>query len=114
MRKEGKRLRYALEFLSEVYGGPTRPPVKALKAVQDDLGDHQDAVVAAAALEELGTATGAPRVPRAAVFTMGTYAERCRREASALRSKTLRSGPFRALVGGRGWKDLQKAMKAAG
>ena len=112
-RKKGKRLRYTLEFLSGVYGKPTQKLITPLKAVQDDLGDHQDAVVAANVLEELGTATGDPRMPRGAAFTMGVYAERYLQEASVLRSRTLKSKPFRALADGKAWKDLQKTMKEA-
>src|SRR5215210_2576426 len=55
VRKKGKRLRYTLEFVSEVYGRPVKKLVKPLKALQDDLGDHQDAIVAAGYLRELGT-----------------------------------------------------------
>ncbi len=113
-RKRGKRLRYTLEFLSDVYGKPTRKLIEPLKVVQDDLGDHQDAIVAANTLTELGTATGGPRVPRGAAFTMGVYAERYLREASGLRSRTLGSKPFRVLTKGKEWKNLQRAMKAAG
>src|SRR5918998_1099509 len=54
LRKKGKRLRYALEFVSEVYDKPVDAVIKPLKALQDDLGDHQDAVVAAETLRELG------------------------------------------------------------
>ena len=113
LRKRGKRLRYALEFVSEVYGKPTEGLIKPLKALQDDLGDHQDAVVAAATLRELGTTTGGPRVPRGAAFTMGVFSERYIREAAEIRSGVLRSKPFRALTGGRGWKDFEKVMKDA-
>jgi triphosphatase len=113
LRKKGKRLRYALEFVSEVYGEPVADLVSPLKALQDDLGDHQDAVVAAETLRELGTATGGPRVPRGATFTMGVFCERCLREASEIRPAVLRSKPFRALVKGRNWRDLEKVMKDA-
>ncbi len=113
LRKKGKRLRYALEFVSEVYGEPVQKLVKPLKALQDDLGDHQDAVVAAGFLRELGTNTEGPRVPRGAAFAMGVYSERCAREATDLRSVVLGSEALRALLKGKGWKDLEKAMKSA-
>src|SRR5918995_3793967 len=61
VRKKGKRLRYTLEFFSEVYGRSVEKLVKPLKALQHALGDHQDAVVAAAYLRELGTTTGQAR-----------------------------------------------------
>lgn len=113
LRKKGKKLRYALEFVSEVYGKPAEGVIKPLKAVQDDLGDHQDAVVAAETLRELGTTTDGPRVPRGAAFTMGAYHERCLKEAAGLRSRAVGSKPLRSLVGGKGWKAFEKAAKEA-
>ena len=113
LRKKGKRLRYALELVREVYGKPVDALIKPLKAVQDDLGDHQDAVVAAEALRELGTATGGPRISRGAAFTMGVLSERHLREAAGARTAVLRSKPLRFLVKGKGWKDFEGAMGSA-
>ena len=112
LRKKGKRLRYALEFVSEVYGKPAEKVVKPLKTLQDDLGRHQDAVVASGTLRELGTTTEG-RVPRGAAFTMGVYSERYVREATGIRSEVLRSKPFLALARGKSWKDFEKVMKDA-
>ena len=113
VRKKGKRLRYALEFVSEAYGEPVRRLVEPLKALQDDLGDHQDAIVIAKHLRELGTTTGEARISRGAAFTMGVYSERYTREASGIRSGVLRSKPFRVLAKGKEWKNLEKVMKDA-
>ena len=113
LRKKGKRLRYALEFVSEVYGEPVQKLVKPLKALQDDLGDHQDAVVAAGFLRDLGINTEGPRVPRGAAFAMGVYSERCAREATDLRSVVLGSEAFRDLLKGKGWKRFEKVMEDA-
>ena len=113
LRKKGKRLRYALEFVSEVYGKPVDALIKPLKAVQDDLGDHQDAVVAAETLRELGTATGGPRISRGAAFTMGVFSERYLREAAGMRPKVLASKPFRTLAKGSVWKGFEGVMKDA-
>jgi triphosphatase len=110
VRKKGKRLRYTLEFVSEVYGKPVQKIVKPLKALQDDLGDHQDAIVAAGYLRELGTTTGEARVPRGVAFTMGLYSERCTREAKDLRSVVPDSKPFRALTKGNKWKKFEKSI----
>jgi triphosphatase len=112
VRKKGKRLRYTLEFVSEVYGKPVQKLVKPLKALQDDLGDHQDTVVTAEYLRELGTTTGEARVPRGVAFTMGVYAERCAREAKYLRSVVPGSKPFRALTKGKKWKKFEKVLKS--
>jgi triphosphatase len=111
VRKKGKRLRYTLEFVSEVYGEPVQQLVKPLKALQDDLGDHQDAIVAAGYLRELGTTTTEARVPRGVAFTMGVYSERCAREAKDLRSVAPDSKPFRALTKGKKWKKVEKVLE---
>lgn len=46
LRIRCKRLRYACEFLSDLYGSPVKKFAKRVKAFQDILGAHQDAVVA--------------------------------------------------------------------
>jgi CHAD domain-containing protein len=108
LRKKGKRLRYALEPLQKIYGKPSEKMVKLLKRLQDDLGDHQDLVVAAGLMEELGAA-GA--LPPQAVFSMGSMAERYVRGAAEMRMGFLGSKPLRALKGGKPWKELRKAME---
>jgi CHAD domain-containing protein len=112
VRKKGKRLRYTLEFVSEVYGKPVQKLVEPLKALQDDLGDHQDAAVTAGYLRELGTTTGGTRVPRGVAFTMGVYSERCAREAKDLRSVVPDSQSFRTLTKGKKWKRFEKVLKS--
>jgi CHAD domain-containing protein len=108
VRKKGKRLRYALEPLQEIYGKPAEDMVKLLKAIQDDLGDHQDLVVSAALMEELGVAGDLP--PRA-VFLMGSMAGRYARDAAEKRVSFLGSKSFRTLRGGKPWKKLRKVME---
>jgi hypothetical protein len=73
--------------------------------------DHQDAVVAAAYLRELGTTTGEARVPRGVAFTMGVYAERCTREAKDLRSVVPDSKPFGTRTKGKKWKHFEKVLE---
>jgi hypothetical protein len=73
--------------------------------------DHQDAVVAAAYLRELGTKTGEARVPRGVAFTMGVYAERCTREAKDPRSVVPDSRPFDTLTKGKRWKHFEKVLE---
>ena len=53
-RKAAKRVRYAAETLTGVYGKPARRFVKAMKRVQSRLGDHHDAFVTRSRLRELG------------------------------------------------------------
>src|ERR671910_779150 len=108
LRKKGKRLRYALEPLQEIYGKPAKKMVKLLKKTQDDLGDHQDLIVASGLMEELGAARDRP--PQVA-FTMGTMAERYGREASEIRAGFLGSRPLRTLKDGKEWKKLRKKLE---
>ena len=101
-----KRLRYALEFSSEVYGGRTARFVRQLTALQDELGLMQDAEVASNRLAEL--ATGEGHLPPATVFVMGGVAERHRRDVDRL----LRRLPREVRrVGGRQWRDLLELME---
>lgn len=53
-RKAAKRARYAAEAAAPALGKPARRLAKAVKAVQNLLGDHQDSVVAREALRGLG------------------------------------------------------------
>jgi triphosphatase len=108
LRKKGKRLRYALEPLQEIYGKQARKMVKLLKNMQDDLGDHQDLIVAAGLMEELGVAGDRP--PQAA-FSMGSMVERYGRGASELRAGFLRSKPLHTLKDGKEWKKLRKKLE---
>jgi CHAD domain-containing protein len=59
VRKSAKRARYAAEAAAGVLGGSARRYGKAMKAVQEVLGEHQDSVVARAELRALGAAAGA-------------------------------------------------------
>jgi CHAD domain-containing protein len=86
VRIQGKRLRYALEFLTEVYPKETRPLIKRLVALQDILGEHQDADVAIARLRALAVEHGGELEP-ATVFAMGEVAERYRLSMASLRAQ---------------------------
>lgn len=84
LRIRCKRLRYALEFVSEVYEGHTANMVSRVVRLQDGLGFMQDARVAATRLRELATADATGLSP-ATVFAMGGVAERYRQEAERVR-----------------------------
>lgn len=106
LRIRAKRLRYALEFGSEVYEGHTARYVRQLTAVQDELGLMQDAEVASLRLADL--AVGEAHLPAATVFVMGGMAERYRRDVRRL----LRRLPKHAArVNGREWHDLAALME---
>ena len=112
LRKEGKRLRYALEFFKPVYGEETTSElVRPLKMLQDDLGRHQDAIVAAERLREL--ATGGHRFPTRAAFVMGLYAQRNLHEAAEVRKDLRETEAYRTVADGKMWKRFEKEMKRA-
>jgi len=101
-----KRLRYALEFSSEVYGGRTSRFVRQLTGLQDQLGLMQDAEVASIRLADL--ATGEAHLPAATVFVMGGIAELHRREVDRLRRRLPKEV---SRIGGREWRDLLDLME---
>ncbi len=106
LRIRCKRLRYALEFSSELYGGRTSRFVRQLTALQDELGLMQDAEVASVWLADL--ATGEAHLPAATVFVMGGLAERHRRDVNRL----LRRLPKElSRIQGREWRDLLDLME---
>lgn len=53
-RKSAKRARYAGEALIPVFGRPAKKFAKAIKDVQETLGEHQDSVVTRALLRQIG------------------------------------------------------------
>jgi CHAD domain-containing protein len=113
VRLHCKRLRYALEFSADVYPTTARPALKRLVALQDDLGEHQDADVAIGHLRSLAV-HHTDELPPATVFTMGELAERYRTEAAAVRARFPKS---RTRLKGKPWKalgrDLERGRKSA-
>jgi triphosphatase len=106
LRIRAKRLRYALEFLADLYPGHARPMIKRLVALQDLLGLHQDADVAIERLRHIVTERGG-ELPAAAVFAMGEIAERYRQTGTELRAQ------FPAAysrVKGKSWKALKREI----
>ena len=106
LRIRCKRLRYALEFSAEVYGGRTARFVRQLTALQDELGLMQDAEVASVQLADL--ATGEAHLPPATVFVMGGMAERHRRDVDRLLRRLPKELPR---IAGREWRDLLELME---
>jgi CHAD domain-containing protein len=89
-RKAAKRARYAAELLKPVASKKTERKAKHYKRIQSVLGDHQDTVVARAALRRLGTTAGTTAGENG--FTFGllyarehVLARRSRRAARTLR-----------------------------
>jgi CHAD domain-containing protein len=105
LRIRCKRLRYSLEFTSELYEGRTGRYTKRLATLQDQLGLLQDGEVAAARLADL--ATGETHLPPSTIFVMGGVAEHHRRDVQRL----LRRLPDEvSRVKGHEWKDLSALM----
>lgn len=107
VRIRGKRFRYALEFLADLYPGGTRLLIKRLVALQDILGLHQDAEVAIDRLRGLALERGA-ELPPETIFAMGEIAERYRRSAIKLRSRFPKAY---ARVSRKAWKALSELIE---
>jgi CHAD domain-containing protein len=107
LRKRARRLRYALESFADVYPGETQGLVKRLVAVQDILGEHQDATVAVERLRALVAQRGR-ELPPEAVFAMGEIAERYARSMERLRGEL--PGAYRRLTGRR-WRKFRRVME---
>jgi triphosphatase len=108
LRIRGKRLRYVLEFVGDIYGEPAAELARNVVALQDVLGLHQDAMVATAQLRTL-IETHGRQLPPPTIFAMGEIAERYARQAADCRG---RFPEVYAGVQGKLWKRLRQAMKA--
>jgi triphosphatase len=106
LRIRCKRLRYALEFSAEVYGGKTSRFVRELTVLQDQLGEMQDAEVASLQLADL--ATGAAHLPAATVFMMGGVAEQHRRTVKRYLKRLPGELPR---TGGKAWRELRELLE---
>jgi len=102
-----KRLRYALEFVSEIYQRRTAKYLRHVVKLQDGLGLMQDARVAAARLHDLATARGSTLSPTT-VFVMGGMTERYRMESERLAHEV--PGLLHEL-GGSEWRKLTSLME---
>jgi CHAD domain-containing protein len=88
LRKRGKELRYLLEIFGDLYDpGEAQPMVKALKALQDTLGRHQDRHVQSDALRALGPDLAKLERGPAALMAMGLLVERLDGEQAAARAE---------------------------
>jgi triphosphatase len=106
-RIRAKRLRYALEFLQEVYGGETARYTRHVVKLQDALGLIQDARVAAARLRTIATTESASLTP-VTIFVMGGIAARCGADAERLAKKV---PDLLHELRGPEWKKVQSLME---
>lgn len=106
LRIRGKRLRYATEFVSELYGAPAKRYVKTVVKLQDALGSMQDARVAAEQLHAVAVEEH-DGLSRDTVFVLGGLAERFRQESAALADDV----PHHlAALSGKRWHRLTDAV----
>jgi triphosphatase len=110
LRIRCKRLRYAIEFTSGLYGNDVKRFAKQVAALQDSLGLIQDADVAYGRLRAMATTAEGAALSRPTVFAMGMVAERCREEADS------RLGGLAvptAMLRGPGWRRAAEALEDA-
>lgn len=106
VRRQAKRLRYAIECGTTFFGKPAEEMLKALRHLQDRLGAQQDAHMAKGRLAALA-ADSAP-LPSETLFLMGRLAEWHLAQTPHAR-KTLARAWRR--VSGKRWKSLRARMQ---
>jgi CHAD domain-containing protein len=88
LRKQGKELRYLLEFFSSLYPGRVvKPMVSSLKGLQDVLGRFQDREVQAGLLRSLGDEVAVLEGGAAALMAMGVLVQRLSEEQAQARAQ---------------------------
>ncbi len=88
LRKKGKELRYLLEFFGGLFPADVvKPMIKALKALQDVLGRHQDFEVQADTLRALTGAVAAQPGGAEGLLAMGALIDRLAREQHRARTE---------------------------
>lgn len=107
LRIRTKRLRYAIESLTEVYAGKTGPLIKRLVELQDLLGSQHDAAEAKHRLHQLATADGSGLDP-STVFAMGMAAERYEQQERSIRSRFFKTYQR---VHRNAWRRFDQEMK---
>jgi CHAD domain-containing protein len=88
LRKQGKELRYLLEFFADLFPSDVvKPMVRTLKSLQDTLGRFQDREVQAMTLRGLRDEVAAVENGPAALMAMGLLIERLEAEQAAARAE---------------------------
>ncbi len=106
VRRRTKRLRYAIESFDGFYGESAMKMLQAVRRLQNRLGSHQDANVAADRFRVM-VGSRSCKMPGETVFLMGIFTERQRLSAGDMRRRFTKT--FRR-VRGRRWKALRRAM----
>ena len=97
IRKKAKELRYSAEFATPLVKRPARRLAKAARTLQDQLGEHHDAVAAGEWLRGLAYADNGTRLPGAVAFQAGELVAETRRRQAHVEAEWRRS-----------WKRLRK------
>jgi CHAD domain-containing protein len=108
LRKRVRRLRYAVDFVEPLYGKELRQWRRRLVALQDTLGDYQDAEVNGTLLHDL--AASEPALSKQAVFALGMVAERNRALSEQLREEVR---PNYNAVSGAVWRKVRSTIEKA-
>jgi CHAD domain-containing protein len=83
VRIDAKQLRYTCEAVEPMFGKPARELARHAELVQEVLGEHQDATMAADLLYSMATARGAGTI----AFTLGLLHERQTEAAASARTE---------------------------
>jgi triphosphatase len=108
LRIRCKRLRYAIEFTGDLYGGDVKRYAKHIAGLQDELGLIQDAETAASQLQAIALGPDGEPLSRATVFAMGMVAQRCTTEAERRLAKLPSA---KHLLNPQGWSKAVEVME---
>lgn len=114
LRKEGKKLRYLLEFFASLYPPElVKPRIASLKKLQDLLGAYQDCAVQAAFLETKAVGLRADSsVPAETLMAMGALADQRLQDEKRLRKDfNAFFGPFSSAAEQKQYKKMAEAVK---
>lgn len=91
LRKDAKKLRYLLESFGDLFAQKAvRKYVKRLKALQDNLGEHQDAAVHVELLADVVAELQATGYSPETMFAIGELTERLSQQRAAARAEFAR------------------------
>ena len=106
LRIRCKRLRYALEFMVDVYGKRAISLIKQVKKIQDILGLYTDSVVATQHLRDLAKLRRR-LLPPETLFVMGLVAKRYESQTTKLHKDLPKA--YRKIK--KSWKPLERLME---
>jgi CHAD domain-containing protein len=108
LRIRCKRLRYAIEFTGDLYGGDVKRYARQVASLQDALGLIQDAETAAHRLQDIALGEEGDALPRATLFAMGMVSQR---RASEAVDRLAKLPPAKHLVNGKLWDKAVSTME---